>query len=853
MAKGIDSFNEADRELARRLYPGAVVQIVLFGVLLASTSLLAEHSLTAFAAGGVIFAANLMRFQLGLQRNRFAERVARWRGLYYAATITASAAWGALCVAVLFEYDLTSLATLYTFVIVCGTAAAGVSALSPWPFAARSFIVVLLLPPIAQLIFFVGPAGWPVAALTLVYFAFLFAQATVQGRSFADLHEATSHYRAIADNSGEGIFIHQEGKLVDVNSAGARMFGYDAKEMLGLPLTRIFDADNLALAYAQSLPHSGVVLNLEGKRADGSVFPVETCGIHCSWKGLPARAVRTRDLTETRRVSRILENAKEAAEAEVAIRTTELEESESRLAAMIEQSPLPTLILRPDGSLATINRAAKKLWAIEEGAEKFADAYNVRRDANWEEQGVLALVEDGWRGKASFLPSVFYDPSRVNSRAEPFWIEVFLAPVKRADGTVTALSLTLRDITRRRRAEAERAVLEIREKSALEASRLKSEFLANMSHEIRTPMNGVLGMVDILLATSLSQEQREYSETIRRSGEGLLTLINDILDFSKIEAGKLEFESTDFSLMEKVRDVERAFSVLVSGKDVLFTVEASPELPAVVRGDPVRFFQVVNNLVGNAVKFTHRGSVKLRVRPVGRVGGPPVIRVEVEDTGPGISPEARAKLFEPFSQADASTTRKFGGTGLGLSITKRLVERMQGRIGVESELGRGSLFWAEMALEESMAPNAAAARPVVDDSPLPPAHVLLAEDNIVNQKIAERMLERLGMRVTVADNGRQALTLLRSESFDLVFMDVQMPEMDGLEAARALRADPAARNAKIPIVALTANALKGDDQVCFDAGMSDYLTKPISADRLRVALRKWLAQGGGSGKPPAAA
>ncbi|RZA08094.1 MAG: response regulator [Proteobacteria bacterium] len=843
-------FNEVDRELGRRLYPGSFGQIGLLTVLLISTKLCSEHMATALFFGGMIVAANLGRLKLGFSFARFGDHADRWRLLYRLATLTTGAAWGGLNVAVLRHYEATSLTTLYSFVNLCGIAAAGTSALSPRPKDARWFLFLLLFPSVIELTLLSPPSEWPVAALVVAYFIFLSAQASVQGKSFAALQEAVAHYRAISENSGEGILIHQNSIVVDANSAMSKIFGHSLERMLGANVTLFCDEENLRRAYAGIGPSRNQT-TIEAIHADGRRFPIEVCGIDCLWQGKPARAVRLRDLSESTRIARLLENAKDAAEAEVAARTAELtdlartlRESENRLEAVVEQSPLATFLLRPDGTVSQVNRAVKNLWRISDAQvrEKFLQGYSLGQDPNWEEQGMAGLLAEARRGKASFLPSVLYDPARAGFSGEPFWLEVFLAPVKKPDGTVTELTLLLRDITRRRLDEAERAALEIREQSALEASRLKSEFLANISHEIRTPMNGVLGMADILLSTPLNEEQREFSETIKRSGEGLLTLMNDILDFSKIEAGKLEFESVVFSLSARVRDVERGFSVLAASKDIKFKVEPAADLPAAVRGDPGRLIQVLNNLVGNAIKFTTVGSVALRVSVLpARRAGTRYIRVEVADTGPGIAPEVRARLFEPFIQADASTTRKFGGTGLGLSITKRLVEKMRGRIGVESELGRGSTFWAEFELENAAASELAdAAIDQAAEAPLAFAKVLLAEDNLINQRIAARMLQRLGMQVTVANNGQEAVDALRRDRYQLVFMDVQMPEMDGLAAARFVRQDLQTMNPSVPIVALTANALKGDDQICFDHGMDDYLTKPITAARLRVMLVKWL-------------
>ena len=375
---------------------------------------------------------------------------------------------------------------------------------------------------------------------------------------------------------------------------------------------------------------------------------------------------------------------------------------------------------------------------------------------------------------------------------------------------------------------------------AEEASRAKSEFLANMSHEIRTPMNGIIGMTDLALMTPLTDTQRDYLQTVHDSAESLLVIINDILDFSKIEAGKLEIVAVDFSLRTLLGDTLKPMSVRAEQKKLRLTVDVSADVPDGLVGDPVRLRQVLVNLVSNAIKFTDKGEILVRVvhDMESAPGHGAALHFSVVDTGIGIPVDKQVAIFQAFTQADGSTTRLYGGTGLGLSISWQLVSLMGGQIQVESTPGRGSAFYFSISLPLAAVPVAPKPAPqpvlpVVDTKPL---RVLVAEDNLVNRTLAEHLLRRRGHQPVMVVNGREAVEALGKESIDLVLMDLQMPEMDGFEATAAIRARERGTGLRIPIVALTAHAMEGDRQRCLDADMDGYVSKPIDPGELFAVI-----------------
>jgi PAS domain S-box-containing protein len=481
------------------------------------------------------------------------------------------------------------------------------------------------------------------------------------------------------------------------------------------------------------------------------------------------------------------------------------------------------------------------------------------------------------------------------------WVLLSSTPEKLADGDILWNGL-LTDITELKMAEAKikqlnedlaqrisvlAAVnqeleilthkLEIAYDEALEASKLKSEFVANISHEVRTPISAVIGMSELLLDSNLDTEQRQFVNIVSDSAQSLLTIINDILDFSKMEAGRIELEIIDFNLISIVKGCADWLESAAKGKNLRLMTTIDPKLPAFVKGDPVRLRQVLLNLASNAIKFTAEGTVILTAELLEQRGDALRVRFQVSDTGIGLSESSKKRLFQPFSQADGSTTRKYGGTGLGLSISKRLVELMGGDIDVDSSEGAGSKFWFTLPFQSSetrdllgkvepgkpradyadeQASGASSDKAGAEQFPDMEASangeqkvagsdrwVLLAEDNQVLQDLACRQLNKLGFNVKIVNNGRDALEAAAAREYTLIFMDCQMPEMDGFEATLEIRKSEATTGKHVRIVALTASAMPSDREKCLESGMDDYLSKPVRLQQLCEIIKRWLPLG----------
>jgi PAS domain S-box-containing protein len=435
------------------------------------------------------------------------------------------------------------------------------------------------------------------------------------------------------------------------------------------------------------------------------------------------------------------------------------------------------------------------------------------------------------------------------------WLETSIRPVRVSPrGPIDELHTASRDITPRIIVEAElrRVNLQLEQTAAAAdaASRSKSEFLANMSHEIRTPLNAIIGLAELLRDDPLSAQQRHSVSLIENSGQTLLRVIDDILDFSKVEAGRLTLMHEPFDPVQAIRDVVAILQVRAQQQGITLQAELTPGCPPAVLGDGARVRQVLLNLIGNAIKFTSRGGVTVTVAPKTNDQGE-WLQVRVIDTGIGIDAAAQSRLFEPFTQAESSTARRFGGTGLGLAISRRLIALMGGRIGLSSEVGAGSTFWFEIPSQPVAQDPAPAAEVMVTASRPTPLRlkILLAEDNPANRMVAQLQLSKVGCEVVSVEDGRAAIEHYQAHApdLDLILMDCQMPEVDGFDATRAIRAWERTHGGHIPIVALSANALAGDREQSLAAGMDDHLVKPATVAALRATLMRW----GGAGRGPA--
>ena len=641
-------------------------------------------------------------------------------------------------------------------------------------------------------------------------------------RADAAVHKQKEFFDAVLENLGDGIVATDEkGALVLFNRASRELYGLDAHG--DLPQSewtkyyRLHLADGKTPMPPERIPlvrifKGEVVKNEEMvvSRLDGQNRSILASGRQMQSKnGKPLGAVvALHDISEMKRAQALIEN------------TTKT------LQALIDTSPAGIVVMDVHSNITLWNPGCEKIygWTVKEAVGHPLKSIPPEGQALY--RLLLAdIAKNGTRRE--------FQADRIRKDGRLINVHVAMVPMYGEQGLLDGFLAVVLDITD----------LAQKERDLIAANRAKSEFLANMSHEIRTPLNGVIGMTELVLAAELGHEQRESIEIIQSSANNVLSIISDILDFSKIEAGKLDIENVSFAFAQILEDVHRTLEFSASRKGLRLSFEVAGEMPPRLAGDPNRIRQIMTNLVNNAIKFTKAGEVRTKVTLTKSSDARVDLRVEVVDTGIGISADVMSRLFQAFSQADSSTTRKFGGTGLGLSISKRLIDLMNGEIGAVSEVGRGSRFWFTLSLplgrESTQSLRAAAdAAGAID---IRSVRVLVAEDNPTNTIITMRMLSNLGLAADAVENGRQAVDALQIKKYDLVLMDCQMPEMDGYEASAAIRADANAAIKGVAIIAMTANAMKGDREKCLAAGMNDYVSKPVKVDDLQAAILRNLA------------
>lgn len=669
------------------------------------------------------------------------------------------------------------------------------------------------------------------------------------------LRDSEERTRSIVNTALDAVIVMDDrGTIIDWNPQAEQVFGWPKEAVIGMRLSSTIIPAQYREAHEQGLrrylqsgdgPVLGQRLELSALRRDGTEFPIELAITPLKLGSGTTFSCFLRDISERK-------------------------QGEEKLRIVVESAPSGMVLIDQAGHMRMVNAEMERLFGY--SREELLG------------QPVELLIPDSARSHHINQREQFMDQPRSRAMGggrdlkgrrkdgSEFPAEIGLRAVRTEQGLL--IVATVMDITERKRVETE---LRQAKEAAEAATAAKSQFLANMSHEIRTPMNGVLGMTELLLTLDLNEQQRHLAETVHRSGTSLLGIINDILDVSKIEAGKLKLEETDVDLRQLCSEVADLFAEPMRRKGLTFAAHIADSVPSYLLGDPVRLRQILVNLLSNAVKFTDAGSIALLLDQVEADHESVSLRLKVRDTGVGIPTDAQHRIFQPFDQADCSTTRKYGGTGLGLAIVSRLVDMMRGSISVESVPCHGTTFEAIIRLSKSAAGAAASERPPlkVDESerssPRFHASILLAEDNAVNREVAIGMLELLGCRAKAVDNGRLAAEAASGSHYDLILMDCQMPELDGFAATALIReresgfaTDHSYLNAtainetgltrrRVPIIALTARAIEGDRERCLAAGMDDYLTKPFTHQQLIQILVRWLPGSLVSVAPSAAA
>jgi PAS domain S-box-containing protein len=633
-------------------------------------------------------------------------------------------------------------------------------------------------------------------------------------REAAQALERLEFTQFAVDQAGEAVMLADAGgRFVWTNLAASSLSGYSRHELKGMSVAQLdpsFPVEKWGGYWRRLQVQRSFTFRSSEQRKDGIVFPAEVRSHYLEYEGQGYNLCFVSDITQRLQMEK------------------ERQRSEQQWRMVWERSMDGMRLTDEEGRMLRVNEAFCQLVGKsreELEGELFASIYAMP------EQGRALSQYRARLKRREIEPRLERVQTLWNGRQ--IWMDVSISLLETMDGPVV-LSI-FRDTTDRKKGQE-------RLQSALEraemASRVKSEFLANMSHEIRTPMNGVIGMTELALRTDITAEQREYLVLARHSARSLLSLLNDILDLSKIEAGRLDLSAIDFDPRQLLRDAVGMIDTAARQKGLRLECEIDRAVPSYVLGDPVRFRQIVLNLLGNAVKFTERGWVRISLGVEQREGDHLELHGSVADSGIGVARDQQENIFEAFRQADGSNSRHYGGSGLGLAICQRLVQLMGGRIWVESVAGTGSRFHFVIRMRTGTGCPAPEPQRIAAVSARP-MKILLAEDNAINQRVMLKLLEKEGHTVHLATDGREALEVHEDGAFDLILMDVQMPGMDGLEATARIRTKENGTRRRTPIVALTAHAMKGDEERCLAAGMDGYISKPVEVEVLRSVLARW--------------
>ena len=642
------------------------------------------------------------------------------------------------------------------------------------------------------------------------------------------VEEAFLRLRAVVENVAEAIItVDEKGIIKTANPATQRVFGYPVEELIGHNVTRLVSTKE-AQRHNDSIRHY-----LKTGQASIIGNGLEVMGLHRDGHEVHVELSISEVLLDGRRMfTGIVRDIGERKAAEEALKQSE--EQTRKLSLVAARTDNAVIITDAKGRIEWVNEGFTRMtgYSLDEAVGKTPAALLQHDDVD---------VEAVKRIRHSLETGVGFHEELLNYSLDnkPYWVSIDAQPIFDDDGQVQQYIAIERDVTEQRLREQELRAATLKSEEASEA---KSRFLAMMSHEVRTPLNGVIGALGLLRDTDLDDLQRKYADTSHTSAESLLTIINDILDYSKMEAGKLDLEATTFDIAELVQSVIDTFSLRCEEKGITLLSELESSVPRGVTGDPARTRQVLVNLVGNAIKFTDNGEIHVSVKLDSLDDHHTVLEFRVDDAGSGIEPEHQARLFDEFWSGETSANRGLVGTGLGLAICKHLVNMMDGEIDVNSDPGKGSSFWFRIPFVTASADPVTADTTDLTNVPQQlSGRILLAEDNPTNQMIVQAMLRNLGLNVDVAGNGIEAVDAIMARPYDVVLMDIAMPEMGGIEATHRIR-ELKSNKAQIPLIALTAHAMRGDREKFLAEGLDDYLEKPVTRTALAVCLWRWLSK-----------